>query len=861
MPCYASCDTYICQCLSTVGSVLYLRPLREGARSLVAAKMAAVGPIGPYSFSFSAHDDTLTEAQIIANSSPEMCASVPEGYWVLNAIENLPQTQDAAHPGHILVPIWALHVACAQAWKLFAPTNWFVADSIPHATTIAYTLDNAESQGFHLTPEGLPRQWTHVLSFAHDLAMHAASQIAIGADASPWEVYALDAVHMANAAAVAPLLFINTWLVDHLCQTSCLAWGRMHYLLHPNTPTLDFAPGSRAALVLGVLEAAARLASPAVAAASITTAIRRLLTVDIPYELVVLEDTQDARLNFVELLRAWHMGLDRPRLVREAFSTVLPHLTHVQPWVDATTAPYQEAVQLLGLFGISAAAPLLDEFRSLNTRLGSDTVSVLRSNSRSAQDNLAFLRQQMRAPPGNSGAGAGATAPALGSITPVPETCTGGARLLSALHDVLTAHMQSPESSTFGAMHLVMHSQSVMAVRWQSLDGKAPAGILATDVCTKYPACMDDFVVHMLVRDDSGEIDPDLKRLQAHHFYIPGATTVDAQRRFFLLLYQRQYTAINWEVMLVHVIESFTNSAAERFATMRDVYRSTERTDSHLMYVARALDAIGKPSSAPNSYASLMEHWRLPLKQARKTGMAVVEDVLDKVELLMTQMFMKAQQLDRAALKGTTISLSLFDDTFDGVRHFDDFIIGLRAVREQYQNFKRTYQAMAGTSTQQGPPGPAGPAGPRGPPGPSAPAGNVGADGTGTAKAAVPAPGGATLVHDHGNGWWSWGPKSQKLYSTEGFKNVAVSLGLSTGLCQAVTLATPQHGSTKSEVVAAVGTAGPSVDAPQYEKYNDRAFRTAFFAAANKGTAWMDNPARTASPNRRQAAGRGRGRA
>ena len=103
------------------------------------------------------------------------------------------------------MPVWALHVACAEAWHLFAPHGWFVTDSIPHATTIAYTLDNAESQGFHLTPEGSPKEWTHVLAFARDLALHAANQIASGADASPWEVYAADAVHMVNTAAVAPL--------------------------------------------------------------------------------------------------------------------------------------------------------------------------------------------------------------------------------------------------------------------------------------------------------------------------------------------------------------------------------------------------------------------------------------------------------------------------------------------------------------------------------------------------------------------------------------------------------------------------------------------------------------------------------
>ena len=113
---------------------------------------------------------------------------------------------------------------------------------------------------------------------------------------------------------------------------------------------------------------------------------------------------------------------------------------------------------------------------------------------------------------------------------------------------------------------------------------------------------------------------------------------------------------------------------------------------------------------------------------------------------------------------------------------------GLRTVREQYQHFKRTYQAMMGAAPQ----GPRGPPGPRGPAGAGGKPAKAGDDKQQSADLAVPkleTEGGGKRVrvgpdvHDHGNGWWSWGPKSQKLYSKSGFKNVAVSLGLPADLC------------------------------------------------------------------------------
>jgi hypothetical protein len=821
------------------------------------------GPIGPYTFSFAAHDDNLSEAAILAAAAPDLDCAVPDGYWILNAVQDLPQTPSTAKPGYTLVPLWALHMLCGAALRLFAAHGWFVTDSAPHPTTLAYTLDNAESQGFPLDATGGNRHWTSMLTFAADLAAHAQRKIAAGDDASPWELYHDDAIHFVNAAATPPLIWINTWTVDELCAPSALPWALVHYLLHPIAPHLALGPGDSAGIVLRVVEAAARLAFPALAAASITTAVRRLLTVEVPFELLAFVDTADARIDVVELLRLWHLGQERVRVVRQSFTTMLPHLPHLNLWVGGADTPYQEAVQLLAMFHIAAVSPLVDEFRTLNGRLGAPAVAGLHSTARSTHDNLAFLRQQQR--PGPAASGSNAAQP-TSSLAPAADTTNTGARLLSALHDAITAHMQTPEASTFSAMRLVMHSQSAVAVRWQSLDGKPPPGILATDACATYPACMDDYVVHMLVHDDDGVIDPDLQHLQAHHFYAPGATTVDAQRRFFLLLYQRKYTEINWDSMLVRVIESYTNPDAATFAAMRQVYGSVERMESHLTYVSRALDAIGKPSSAPNSYASLVEHWRAPLKQARKTGAAVVEDVLDKVELLMSQMFIKAQQLDRAAMRATTVSLSLFDDTFDGVRHFDDFVSGLRTVREQYQHFKRTYQAMMGAAPQ----GPRGPPGPRGPAGAGGKPAKAGDDKQQSADLAVPkleTEGGGKRVrvgpdvHDHGNGWWSWGPKSQKLYSKSGFKNIAVSLGLPADLCQSVTLATTAHGATKKQAVAAVGSAGPDANAPQYKKWNDREFRTEFFKPENQGITWMPNPAHAPAPFRRQAAGRGKGRA
>ena len=85
-------------------------------------------------------------------------------------------------------------------------------------------------------------------------------------------------------------------------------------------------------------------------------------------------------------------------------------------------------------------------------------------------------------------------------------------------------------------------------------------------------------------------------------------------------------------------------------------------------------------------------------------------DALDQVQLLVDDMWVAAEQMDKAMLKGELMSASLFPDSFQGVVEFDKFVSAVTEMKGKLKHFKRTLASIAGAGVP-GPPGPRGAAG------------------------------------------------------------------------------------------------------------------------------------------------------
>lgn len=247
------------------------------------AAYVPVGPTGDYSFDFEAHDPALSMEDIVLAMQPTAPASVPKDYWFVNAIADMDFPPDAGTAGHVLVPNWVLGVACGKAMCKHAASADMATDTIAHATTYAYLLDAAEILSFHLDEDGSPRRWTSFLAFSHDL--HAFAQMHFSAHPAAFEFYDIDVVSIHNVAAPAAIAWVDTFTVDRATTHGMHEHQIFLWLIGPVAPAVDFVAPSETNMVLQVLAATAQSAFPAVAAVSTQAAIRKLLAVDVPYQL------------------------------------------------------------------------------------------------------------------------------------------------------------------------------------------------------------------------------------------------------------------------------------------------------------------------------------------------------------------------------------------------------------------------------------------------------------------------------------------------------------------------------------------------------------------------------------------------
>ena len=117
------------------------------------AELALPSLMAAYSFDFGAAgaDDNA----IVTAGAPENIIEFPSDHFLLlTAIADLPQNANATKPDVVDVAHWAVLMACERAYHGKLTTDLFAVDAFMHATTMAWTLDNANADGFFQNADG-----------------------------------------------------------------------------------------------------------------------------------------------------------------------------------------------------------------------------------------------------------------------------------------------------------------------------------------------------------------------------------------------------------------------------------------------------------------------------------------------------------------------------------------------------------------------------------------------------------------------------------------------------------------------------------------------------------------------------------
>ena len=163
-------------------------------------------------------------AAIIAAAGDELNSSFDETEWMLTAIKDLPQEEDTATAGKVLVPSYALHICFGKAYHRQGPTAWYASDTIVDSESFAYTKAALEAAEFHLDDDGEPRSWVNMFHFRYDVGVFA-DKCRGGDDDSPWYIYDEDGVAVPNPAAAGAYTVLDELWVDTMkCNGNCSPW-------------------------------------------------------------------------------------------------------------------------------------------------------------------------------------------------------------------------------------------------------------------------------------------------------------------------------------------------------------------------------------------------------------------------------------------------------------------------------------------------------------------------------------------------------------------------------------------------------------------------------------------------------------
>jgi hypothetical protein len=592
---------------------------------------------------------------------------------------------------HIAVPLWVLAALVDGAYEP-SELGLYASDSMVLAHVVGATLKDADDKGFYVR-EDARTAWQSLEAHAHDLAAFAAGQRAEG-NAEPYMLEEGDFNTQVIPAWSAghefellnDLLLTDLWEDDQHVSTK-LAW-----LLHPITPSQDFSDGTDACLVLRHLIGTAKASDPGLAGISIRMAVVQLLHVPLPYQLWHVGITLIDRIKYISKLAAWSDTSRRSSILQADFKLLLGDLPVLSKWVRTALGPFQKALTLVTRLGGDASAIDVDTFIILDAKLA--TLDSAWRAGQSADANISFLLDKLpRQGSAAVGTLAGADDAAIASID-------GGSEHLGRVTSLDTAMCSwaagGRDADPMEGITIIIESGVSVAIRW--LQGAATGGALPPifkNACEALPGKLDEYVLDTLMHDDAGLPDPDLEDLTVRSFYIKGATTLASKRAFFSHLFANRFTAIDWEAMLIAPICLLLYPGQPaRVWSMAEVYNDPERLALHLTYVTRALTAVGKLASAPNSHAALVDEWTSALARAKRGGAELAADCIESIVKLMVGAWASAESMGVASLRGAHYTSSLFDGSIPEVSGFRSFQEGLGPMKQMATRYKRTFASL-----------------------------------------------------------------------------------------------------------------------------------------------------------------------
>ena len=336
----------------------------------------------------------------IAQGGEACPVSVPAGNFLNAQVAGCPS--QPGEEGQVNIPFWWMKLAFSQALGYDLTSldpDAFAGDHSIHVHTLSFAAQNAEAAGFHRKADGTLKYWKSVEHVAADLFRWAVP-VRNSERPSPATTYQDDIVSL-DAYATFPQE--HDWLnhikiVDMATETgNAVPWMQLQMMLYPFEPFLDLTdPLSGQSIVATFLAATAKASFPELAAASLKLAIIKLLSTDVPYQ--VLPSTPWGpvpsvvrRTGYISLLARWASpNRNEPLIVQDCFADVLTHSTVLESWVDGLPDKHAAARQLYA-GGWNQVRPLdLAGVAFLCTALQQE-YEGLRSEERSPQENFDYL--------------------------------------------------------------------------------------------------------------------------------------------------------------------------------------------------------------------------------------------------------------------------------------------------------------------------------------------------------------------------------------------------------------------------------------------------------------------------------------
>ena len=171
-----------------------------------------------YSFDYVATGATAEKQ--VENTDGRCEVGAPGDAWWLTLIGKGDAKANAKDATMLDVPLWRPAMVVSEAMVnglMTPPDEMLVLSGIMHAQTLAYTLDNAGTQGFGVGMGGTVSE----LALAHALGKHA-KPLWTGPHVSPWTVYDDDWVAVDNPTFDGEFQWLQGWRMGHIQEGRAL---------------------------------------------------------------------------------------------------------------------------------------------------------------------------------------------------------------------------------------------------------------------------------------------------------------------------------------------------------------------------------------------------------------------------------------------------------------------------------------------------------------------------------------------------------------------------------------------------------------------------------------------------------------